>query len=134
MHLSRAAKVISKGRASDLVDAELLCQLLCEGCTRTRLQLHNEECRLKRLALQARVAQLRKMPFEEYRRSPEWQARRAAALERAGFRCQTCGAYDRRLDAHHNSYARYGTESVFDLVVLCARCHALFHGSRSDAA
>jgi 5-methylcytosine-specific restriction endonuclease McrA len=134
MYLSRAAKRLSGVRAGDLVDANLLSQLLCEGCTQTRLELHNEEARLQRLARQARVAQLRKMPFTEYRKTPEWQARRAAALARAGFRCQTCGTRDARLDVHHNSYARYGNESVFDLVVLCDRCHGLFHGPLSDAA
>jgi 5-methylcytosine-specific restriction endonuclease McrA len=134
MHLSRAAKRLSAACVGDLVDADLLCQLLCDGCTGTRLELHNEETRLQRLARQARVAQLRKMPFAKYRKTPEWQARSAAALARAGFRCQTCGTRDARLDVHHNSYARYGNESVFDLVVLCDSCHGLFHGPFSDAA
>jgi 5-methylcytosine-specific restriction endonuclease McrA len=74
------------------------------------------------------------MPFEEYRMQPEWQARRTASLASAGHRCQTCGEADVRLDVHHNTYERYGDELVFDLVVLCDRCHALFHGIAEDAS
>jgi 5-methylcytosine-specific restriction endonuclease McrA len=86
------------------------------------------------LAEQARRAQLRKMPFEEYRLTPEWQTKRTQALSRAGYRCQTCGKNDVRLDVHHNTYERYGDERIFDLVVLCDRCHALFHDPMEDAS
>ena len=108
--------------------------LLCGGCTEFRLQLHNEEQRLSRLAQQARTAQLRKMSFAEYWVQREWQARRTATLARAGYRCQTCGDTDVRLDIHHNTYERYGDESTFDLVALCDRCHELFHGIMQDAS
>jgi hypothetical protein len=40
------------------------------------------------------------------------------ALVRVGYRCQTCGENDVRLEVHHNTYERYGDESIFDLVVL----------------
>jgi hypothetical protein len=39
-----------------------------------------------------------------------------------------------RLDVHHNTYERYGDESIFDLVALCDRCHELFHGVVADAS
>jgi 5-methylcytosine-specific restriction endonuclease McrA len=61
--------------------------------------------------------------------SPEWWATAAAALRRAGYKCQVCGV-DRcfsRLEVHHNSYANLGREPPEDLVVLCRPCHALFH-------
>jgi 5-methylcytosine-specific restriction endonuclease McrA len=89
---------------------------------------------LKRLARQARIAQLRRMSFAEYRRQPEWQARRTATLARAGYRCQACGEHDTRLDVHHNTYERYGDESAIDLTVLCEKCHALLHGIVEDAS
>jgi 5-methylcytosine-specific restriction endonuclease McrA len=130
MRLIRAARAISCARAGDPGDVTLLC----DSCTELRLQLHNEEQRLRRLASQARTAQLRKMPFAEYRVQSEWQARRSATQARAGHRCQTCGKNDVRLDVHHNTYERYGDESIFDLVVLCDRCHALFHGLAEDAS
>jgi len=124
MRLKRATRAASDARPGDPRDATLLC----DACTHLRLQLHSEAQRLRRLARQARTAQLRKMPFAEYRVQPEWQARRTATLARAGYRCQICGERDARLDVHHNTYDRYGDESAFDLVVLCVRCHELFHG------
>ena len=108
--------------------------MLCDSCTNLRLRLRSEEQRLRRLARQARSAHLRKMHFAQYRVQPEWQARRTATLARAGYRCQTCGERDARLDVHHNSYEKYGDESTFDLVVLCDQCHKLFHGIVEDAS
>lgn len=70
MRLIRASRAISCARAGDPGDVTLLC----DSCTELRLQLHNEEQRLRRLARQARTAQVRKMPFAEYRVQPEWQA------------------------------------------------------------
>jgi 5-methylcytosine-specific restriction endonuclease McrA len=85
------------------------------------------------LAHQARRAQLKRMPFEEYKLTREWQTKRTQALSRAGYRCQVCGQRT-RLDAHHNTYERYGNESIYDLVVLCAPCHELFHEALRDAS
>jgi hypothetical protein len=55
-------------------------------------------------------------------------------LVKAGYRCQTCGENDVRLDVHHDSYKRYGDENTFDLIVPCDRCHELFHGIVEDAS
>ena len=38
--------------------------------------------------------------------------------------CAQCGA---KLDVPPNTYERYGDESIYNLVVLCAPCHELFH-------
>jgi 5-methylcytosine-specific restriction endonuclease McrA len=130
MRLRRALCAISCAQAGDPGDVTLLC----DSCTELRLQLHNEEQRLRRLARQARTAQLRKMHFADYLMQPEWQTRRSATLARAGYRCQTCGDADVRLDVHHNTYERYGDESIFDLVALCDRYHELFHGVVADAS
>ena len=100
MRLRRASRALSCVRPGDPGDDTTL---LCDSCTNLRLQLHNEGQRLRRLARQARNAQLRKMPFAQYWMQPEWQARRTATLARAGYRCQTCGEKDVRLDVHHNS-------------------------------
>jgi 5-methylcytosine-specific restriction endonuclease McrA len=128
--LKRALEALRNSSVGELVSTALLCG----GCTELRLHLYNEECRAARLAQQARTAQLRKMTFAEYRVQPEWQARRTAALARAGYRCQVCADHDARLDAHHNTYDRYGEESAFDLIMLCASCHELFHGIEEYAS
>ena len=130
LRLGQASRAVAQARCGD----PGIMTLLCDPCTDLRLELHNEEQRLKRLARQARAAQLRKMPFAEYRMQPEWQTRRTATLSRAGYRCQVCGERDKRLDVHHNAYDRYGDESAFDLVALCGGCHELFHGIVEDAS
>jgi hypothetical protein len=67
--LKEELEVLRKCRVGEMVSTALLCG----GCTELRLHLYNEECRAARLAQQARTAQLRKMPFAEYRVQPEWQ-------------------------------------------------------------
>jgi 5-methylcytosine-specific restriction endonuclease McrA len=128
--LKRELNVARQSRVGDEVSTDLLCG----RCTELRLQQRNDECRVARLAQQARAAQLRKMPFDEYRMTLEWQTRRTEALSRAGYRCQVCGERDGRLDVHHNTYDRYGNENICDLVALCGRCHGLFHGKLQDAS
>jgi 5-methylcytosine-specific restriction endonuclease McrA len=112
----------------------LVSDSLCPRCFGARLDHYAEERRVQGLARQARRAQLRRMPFKEYRLTPEWQAKRTQALSRAGYQCQVCGQRDARLDVHHNTYQRCGDESIYDLVALCAGCHALFHAGLQDAS
>lgn len=130
MSMSREHRAICAARNGDLVIADSLCQ----GCFTLRLEHYADEKRVESLAQRARRAQLRKMSFEEYRLTPEWQTKRTQALSRAGYRCQTCGCRDTRLDVHHNSYKCYGDESICDLVVLCETCHELFHGVEEYAS
>jgi 5-methylcytosine-specific restriction endonuclease McrA len=68
--------------------------------------------------------------YDEYLVSPEWRARRLAALERAGDRCQLCNR-DGHLHVHHRTYDRVGHEDPGDLTVLCDECHAWFHVPRT---
>ena len=130
LRLKRELRLVCNSRAGDAVVSGLLCQ----RCTHARLQLLEEEKRLSRLARQARTARLRRMPFDEYRSTPEWQARRFDTLSRAGHRCQTCRRQDLRLDVHHNTYENYGDERLRDLTVLCEDCHSLFHRRMEDAS
>lgn len=130
MSLKRELRTICSSRIAD----EVVSTLLCSSCSWGRVQLLEEEKRLRRLAGQARTCQLKKMPFAEYRLTPEWQCRRYQALSRAGYRCQTCGTQDSRLDVHHNTYDHYGDQRPQDLVALCERCHGLFHGRMQDAS
>lgn len=74
-----------------------------------------------------RGAELAAMPYPEYLQTPEWQARRQFALDRAEWRCQVCNRED-RLHVHHNTYERRGVERAADLIVLCEDCHGLYHG------
>jgi len=61
-----------------------------------------------------------------YRRTPEWQIKRARILRRANGICEGC------LDAkaavvHHLTYTHMGDELLFQLVALCTACHEKAH-------
>lgn len=67
-----------------------------------------------------------KKAHSDYLKSPEWSARRRAALDRANHRCQLCNA-TQNLNVHHRTYENWGKEQPEDLTVLCEDCHAKFH-------
>lgn len=73
-----------------------------------------------------RWGEARKTEYQEYLRSPKWQATREQALARAGYRCQVCNRSD-QLQVHHRTYANLGNELPNDLTVLCDPCHDRFH-------
>lgn len=76
-----------------------------------------------------RVAALKRMPYAEFLKTPEWAEARSAALELAGHRCQVCSSKD-DLQVHHRNYSNLPLESLADLTVLCDECHGLFHANR----
>lgn len=64
--------------------------------------------------------------YSAYLLSPEWRARRDAAMNRDQHLCQGC----RRKAAtqvHHLTYARVGRELLIDLTSLCDECHDAAH-------
>ena len=75
-----------------------------------------------------RLAQLRAMPYREYRRSPGWGDTRALALTRARRTCQADPAHFDGVDVHHVSRDRIGAEHAGDLRVLCAECAGELRG------
>jgi len=75
----------------------------------------------------ARLNQLRTMPYREYLQTDEWRNRRQRHLESVGHRCQVCNAGRVILDVHHRTYERRGNELYTDLIVLCRTCHDIFH-------
>lgn len=77
----------------------------------------------------ARLQTLQGMPYAEFLKTPEWEETRAAALERAGHRCQVCNGRD-ELQVHHRDYSNKPLENLADLTVLCDDCHGTFHKNR----
>ncbi len=132
----RTLRFLGRIQVGELVELDRLCEVLCDSCTQGMRHCYQEQCRAELLARRARKAQLCKMSPEEYRRTPEWRSRRNQALIRAGNRCEICSTHrtsDNPLDAHHNSYDRFGDELLVDLVVLCRCCHDLYHESLPKA-
>lgn len=83
------------------------------------------------MAIDAGYARERKAKFDavyaDYLRSAPWRALRRKVLERSGGRCEGC-ADAAATQVHHLTYERVGREMLFDLVALCAACHAKVHG------
>ena len=73
-----------------------------------------------------RLNQLGFNSLEEYQRSELW-LRTKELYRRSDYpqRCLVCGGRD--YDLHHRSYARLGTEELFDLVPLCREHHQCLH-------
>ena len=61
--------------------------------------------------------------YRDYMISPQWAAKRKAAVARAGNTCQRCGRRNCRIEIHHLTYVRLGQERPEDLVAVCTDCH-----------
>jgi 5-methylcytosine-specific restriction endonuclease McrA len=73
----------------------------------------------------------RKEEYDLYLKTERWKTLRKSALEAALQRCQVCNS-DKSLQVHHRQYPKvFGQENLSFLIVLCRRCHALFHGKRT---
>jgi len=101
--------------------------MVCKSCRKEILSERAVREAKETQARQRRLDELRRMPYPEYLRTPEWQARRLRHLQSAGNRCQVCNAPGPQLDVHHRTYKRRGEELFQDLIVLCRNCHTLFH-------
>lgn len=66
------------------------------------------------------------LPYREYLATQHWEMLRKRALESAKHRCQTCNSRG-ELHTHHRTYESIGSEELSDLIVLCSKCHKLFH-------
>lgn len=62
-------------------------------------------------------------------RQDNWQRTRAAVLERAGGRCELCGAHGFALDCHHlaSGPLRRKYEAPNSVVACCRSCHNGWH-------
>jgi HNH endonuclease len=70
--------------------------------------------------------------YDEYIHSLKWRQKAAAAIARAGEKCERCGytKFSKRLEVHHKTYDRFKHELPNDLEVLCHECHEKADGER----
>lgn len=64
--------------------------------------------------------------YEKYIHSGAWLLKREEAFATHGRHCNRCGT-TARLQVHHKTYERMGTELMEDLEILCFGCHAEHH-------
>lgn len=71
------------------------------------------------------VREIKKASYRSYMQSDAWQKQRRRVINKARGKCAACGRKGRHV--HHVSYERRFKENPTDLVLLCGRCHRLFH-------
>ncbi|MDP9479477.1 MAG: hypothetical protein M3R38_28040, partial [Actinomycetota bacterium] len=109
------------------IDKDHLDNLLCEFCKDRRAADKEEQELLDRLRLQAILADYRRRPYAERRRSEEWAILKSRIHRRDGYRCRMCGSSKVELHLHHCSYDNYGEERLEDLITVCGVCHERHH-------
>lgn len=119
--LKAAQTFVDKWRGCDWADPRI-CHVCEAQLYAVRHVVYADEMKRR----QSRVDELKYMPYRDYLKTPEWKATRESAIRRARGCCQTCSSKD-RLNVHHRTYARRGSEYNSDLIVLCEPCHKLFH-------
>lgn len=74
------------------------------------------------------VKSIRKMPYQEFLKTPYWKAISAFVKNSNGCKCVICGK-ESRLDVHHTNYKNHGNEinNIEDLIPLCRECHRKAH-------
>lgn len=116
---------------SALADEEITAILAFEApaTPQERLQVLIESWFRSSKDFHTQAAELNLLTYQDFLHSPYWRVVREYALERARYRCELCGS-KRRLNVHHKTYEHHGLEHLHteDLIVLCKRCHARFHG------
>jgi 5-methylcytosine-specific restriction endonuclease McrA len=66
--------------------------------------------------------------YQQYLQSSQWKNKRRKVLQRAGYKCEKCGANGSSLQIHHLTYERIFNERSSDLQAVCDRCHRRLHG------
>lgn len=67
--------------------------------------------------------------YATYLKSPEWAARRAKVMMRAGGMCEGC-LESKATQVHHLTYEHVGAEFMWELRAICRACHERLHGER----
>lgn len=90
------------------------------------LEERNKQCEISQTKWELLKKELHTIPYREYLQTDRWKKTRYNAMKSAGFKCQLCGATNKKLNTHHNTYERRGYELPSDLMVLCEECHETY--------
>jgi 5-methylcytosine-specific restriction endonuclease McrA len=101
--------------------------LLCKVCIAQRAAHAEDQRRLDDLRQKALLAEYRRRPYAERRRTKEWAILKRQVHRRDGYCCRLCGASDVELHVHHCTYENYMQERLEDLITLCRSCHERCH-------
>lgn len=69
--------------------------------------------------------------YAEYLLTRHWIVFREQVLKYWNWSCCLCCS-PKKLEVHHRTYERIGSEKLTDCVVLCSTCHRKVHGKMAD--
>jgi hypothetical protein len=75
-----------------------------------------------------------KLSYSEQLKHPNWQRKRLAVLDAAGWKCATCDASEKTLHVHHKQYVKGRLPweyEVVELEALCEDCHEEAHKAKA---
>lgn len=64
--------------------------------------------------------------YNEYLKSPQWERKRRAVLDRCQGICEGC-RINKAVQVHHLTYEHVGEEFLWELVAVCRMCHSRIH-------
>ena len=67
-----------------------------------------------------------KANYHQYLRSGDWRRFRELVIQLRGYRCQLCQD-TKKIEVHHMSYKRVGSEDLRDVLIVCNSCHGFIH-------
>lgn len=87
-------------------------------------------CNLRKAGMLGRVRNGRGIPtreplseeYLEYMESEQWKQLRDYVGDFWDWHCALCNS-DNKVELHHRTYERFGSEKLTDVVLLCRRCH-----------
>ena len=76
------------------------------------------------------VEMLKQLSYSDFLRTPYWKAVSQRIRHRYNGICQNCGTNHYDVHVHHKTYEHHGQEALYlyELTLLCAKCHELNHG------
>lgn len=76
-----------------------------------------------------KIKRFKRMPYNEYLKTPHWELARSAVFKRDENKCADCGKSkdEKPLEVHHITYIRRGRENLEDMMTLCRDCHRERH-------
>ena len=72
------------------------------------------------------------MVYDQYIKSPEWNALKKQKIDESGGKCEICGKKT-ELEVHHWTHKTLGREKMSDLAAVCKKCHEKIEAEKEKA-
>ena len=104
---------------------------ICLTCWDIKTEQCKNEQKLNAINQLKTFNKLKWMSYTEYLKSNHWINLRNRFLKYSNNKCGICQS-QQKLQVHHRTYKNKGCEEYKDLIVLCKKCHELYHKSTKE--